>query len=93
MKTTNYICDMCKTSKSEEDLCQMRVSTKGIRIKEGGYYNELNVDICKECLEKKGFVINKRPGETEEEMEKKNSKTLESKLIEILDDLGVQFYE
>lgn len=93
MKTTNYICDICKTSKSEEDLCQMRVSTKGIRIKEGGYYNELNVDICKECLEKKGFVINKRLGETEEEIEKKNSKTLESKLIEILDDLGVQFYE
>lgn len=93
MKTTNYICDMCKTSKSEEDLCQMRVSTKGIRIKEGGYYNELNVDICKECLEKKGFVINKKSEESTEEIEKKNSKTLESKLIEILDDLGVQFYE
>jgi hypothetical protein len=93
MKTTNYICDMCKTSKSEEDLCQMRISTKGIRIKEGGYYNELNVDICKECLEKKGFIINKKTEESIEEIEKKNSKTLESKLIEILDDLGVQFYE
>lgn len=93
MKTTNYICDMCKTSKSEEDLCQMRISTKGIRIKEGSYYNELNVDICKECLEKKGFIINKKTEESIEEIEKKNSKTLESKLIEILDDLGVQFYE
>ena len=89
MQTTNYICDMCKTSKSKEDLCQMRVTTNGLKIKEGGYYNELNVDICKDCLEKKGFIINKKP----EEVAKKNSKTLESKLIEILDDLGVQFYE
>ena len=44
MKTTNYICDICKTSKSKEDLCQMRVSTNGLKINDGGYYNELNVE-------------------------------------------------
>lgn len=94
MQTTNYICDMCKTSKSKEDLCQMRVSTQGLKIKEGSYYNELKVDICKECLEKKGFIINpKTDTEKAEETEKKNSQILESKLIDILVDLGVQFYE
>lgn len=93
MKTTNYICDLCKTSKSEEDLCQMRVTTQGLKIKEGSYYNELNVDICKNCLEKKGFIINPKPEETEEDIKKKNSQVLENKLIEILEDLGVQFYE
>ena len=93
MKTTNYICDVCKTSKSKEDLCQMRVSTQGLKIKEGSYYNELNVDICRDCLEKKGFIVNAKPEQTTEEIEKKNSQTLESKLTDILEDLGVQFYE
>ncbi|MCI8655459.1 MAG: hypothetical protein HFJ48_06310 [Clostridia bacterium] len=93
MKTTNYICDICKTSKSKEDLCQMKVSTQGIKINEGSYYNELNVDICKECLEKKGFIINPKPEQTEEDIKKKNSQVLENKLIDILIDLGVQFYE
>lgn len=93
MQTTNYICDVCKTSKSKEDLCQMRVTTQGLKIKEGSYYNELNVDICKNCLEKKGFIINPKPEETEEDIKKKNSQVLENKLIEILEDLGVQFYE
>lgn len=93
MQTTNYICDVCKTSKSKEDLCQMRVTTQGLRIKEGSYYNELNVDICKDCLEKKGFIINPKPEQTEEDIKKKNSQVLENKLIEILEDLGVQFYE
>lgn len=93
MQTTNYICDICKTSKSQEDLCQMRVKTQGLKIKEGGYYHELNVDICKSCLEKKGFIINPKPEETEEEIAKRNSQTLESKLTDILEDLGVQFYE
>lgn len=93
MQTTNYICDICKTSKSKEDLCQMRVTTQGLKIKEGGYYNELNVDICKDCLEKKGFIINPKPEQTEEDIKKKNSQVLENKLIEILEDLGVQFYK
>lgn len=93
MQTTNYICDVCKTSKSQEDLCQMRVNTKGLKIKEGGYYNELNVDICKDCLEKKGFIINPKAEQTEEDIAKRNSQTLESKLTDILEDLGVQFYE
>lgn len=93
MKTTNYICDVCKTSKSKEDLCQMKVSTQGLKIKEGGYYNELNVDICRDCLEKKGFIVNAKPEQTTEEIEKRNSQTLESKLTDILEDLGVQFYE
>ncbi len=93
MQTTNYICDICKTSKSKEDLCQMRVTTQGLKIKEGSYHNELNVDICKDCLEKKGFIINPKPEETEEDIQRKNSQILENKIIDILSDLGVQFDE
>ncbi len=93
MKTTNYICDICKTSKSKDDLCQMEVTTQGLKITNGSYYTALKIDICKDCLEKKGFIINKKPEETEEEIKKKNSQVLENKLIDILENLGVQFYE
>ena len=93
MKTTNYICDMCKTSKSEEDLCQMSVETKGLKINKGTHYDPYKVDICRECIEKKGFIINPIPEQTAEEIKKKNSQVLENKLIDILEDLGVQFYE
>lgn len=93
MQTTIYQCDRCKQSKSQDDLCKIKVQTQGIRIKERGFYNELNVDICKDCLEKKGFIVNPKPELSNDDVENKNSKTLENKLLEILEDLGVQFYE
>lgn len=93
MITTNYICDICKISKSKQDLCQMKVSTEGLKIDKGNYYNSLAVDICKECLENKGFIINPKPEQTEEDIKKKNSQVLENKIIDILEDLGVLFYE
>lgn len=50
-------------------------------------------DICKSCLEKRNFIVNKREDKTEEEIQNINSKNLENKIIDILSDLGVQFYE
>lgn len=94
MQTTNYICDICKTSKSEKDLSNILVNTRGITISQNHYHADLKFDICKECLKKKGFVVNPIPEEkTKEEIEKANNKTLENKILEILEDLGVQFYE
>lgn len=93
MQTTIYQCDKCKQSKSQEDLCKINVKTEGIRIKERGFYSELKIDICKDCLEKKGFIINSKTELSNDEVAEKNSKTLENKLVEILEDLGVQFYE
>lgn len=94
MKTTNYICDRCKTSKSQEDLSQIKVNTRGITISRNHYHSDIEFDICKDCLKKKGFIVNPIPEEQdEEEVKKANNKTLENKLLEILEDLGVQFYE
>lgn len=93
MQTINYICDVCKTSKSKEDLCRIEVETLGIKISKGHHYDPLKIDICKDCLEKKGFIINPKPEETEEDIKRKNSQTLENKIVDILYDLGVQFDE
>ncbi len=54
MKTTNYICDICKTSKKSRRFMSNASNYEWIKkIKEGSYYTELNVDICKDCLEKR----------------------------------------
>ena len=59
MKTTNYICDVCTKSKSEDDLIAFKVNVTGLKIQGASGYNKnaLEKDICKSCLEKKGFVI------------------------------------
>ena len=93
MKTTIYQCDKCKQSKSQEDLSKICVTTRGITISSNHYHPEIEFDICKDCLEKEGFIVNPEPELSEEEIKKKNYKTLENKLLEILEDLGVQFYE
>lgn len=94
MKTEVYTCDICKQSKSISDLSSISVNTRGITISENKYHADLKFDICKECLKKHGFVVNpKDEDKTEEEAKSINKKTLESKLLDILDDLGVQFYE
>lgn len=93
MQTTVYQCDICKQSKSKEDLSTIRVGTRGITIKSNHYHADVEFDICKECLEKKGFIVNPKSELSQEEIENKNSKTLENKILEILEDLGVMFYE
>lgn len=91
METTVYTCDLCKKSKSQSDLSFIRVSTsRGIMLKAGS----TGIDICKDCLKNKGFVVEstgdyKEDGKTAQA----NSKNLESKLLDILEELGVSFYE
>lgn len=93
MQTTNYIGDICKTSKSKEDLSALYVKTRGITISPNKYHSDIGFDICQDCLKKKGFIVNPVPREQEEDAGKTNCKTLENKILEILEDLGVQFYE
>lgn len=93
MKTEVYTCDVCNKSKSKEDLSRISVQTEGIIIKGADRYSALKIDICKECLQSKGFVVDK-PDEMEiEEIQKRNEITLEDKLYDILEDLGVAFTE
>lgn len=89
VQTTVFTCDICKQSKSKGDLAKINVKTDGIRIK-GTSYSGLNIDICRDCLKKKGFVVEVKEGEGEQ-AEAQNRATLEEKLCDILMDLGVVF--
>lgn len=91
-KTTVYTCDICKQSKSDTDLAQIEVKTTGIKIKNCDRYSPLKIDICKSCLEKKGFIIEAKDME-EGTVEAKNKMTLEDKIYDILEDMGVAFQE
>lgn len=90
--TTVFTCDVCKQSKDEKDLAKIEVKTEGIRIKGLSKFNPLKIDICKECLKKKGFLVEfdeKNAGQAALH----NKETLEDKLNGILEDLGVSFVE
>lgn len=52
-------------------------------------YNPMKIDICKECLREKGFDVVRNYEQSAEN----NKKTLEDKLLKILEDLGVSFEE
>lgn len=91
METITHICDVCKESKSKTELARLEIRCNGLSFFDR--YTTLKVDICKSCLEKKNFTVNKREDKTEEEIQNTNSKNLENKIIDILSDLGVQFYE
>lgn len=91
-QTTVFTCDICKQSTSQAELSKIEVKTEGIRIKKCDRYAPLRIDICKDCLKKKGFLVEIKEDETEQ-AEMKNKATLEDKLYEILEDLGVAFTE
>ena len=93
MKTTTYICDKCKKSVGAEDLIEINFSANLIK-KPNGYYSSqpINKDICKKCLEEKGLIIEFNEEKYEQDL-KKNEKTIEDKILEFLEDLGVVFQE
>lgn len=92
-KTEVYTCDICKASKSSNDLAKITVKTDGIHMKNIGY-SGLIIDICPDCLKKKGFVIEEKPKKEDQELaEKQNKITLENKIYDFLSDMGVVFEE
>lgn len=99
MKTTTYICDICKQSVSSDDLISFEAALIGsVAFSDSrnlSYSNKsVHKDICKGCLEKFGFDITKHENrEDRESMQSKNAKTLESKFVDLLEDLGVAFVE
>ena len=93
MKTEVYTCDVCKQSKSKGDLCYMDVSTRGITLTENKFAPAKHFDICKDCLKKRGFVVSASTKEEAVEADRSNEKTLENKIIDILEALGVSFVE
>lgn len=91
-QTTVYTCDICKQSKDWSSLSKIEVKTEGIRIKGADRYNSLKIDICKDCLKRKGFAVEPKD-EDKEQVAAQNRVTLEDKLYDILEDLGVAFAE
>lgn len=94
MITKTFICDVCKKSVGETELKSLSISMKGV-IAPNGYASTQTVskDICKECLEKKGILSSVPDGQKYEDVNAKNNKSLEDKLMDILEDLGVAFAE
>lgn len=97
MITKTFICDKCKKSVGETDLRQISV-----KITKSGVpsYDRLNIsvdkDVCIDCLKKANIVTEMTPEEKEKkgaEIQAKNVKTVEDKLLELLEDLGVAFAE
>lgn len=93
MKTEVYTCDLCKCSKSPSDLSSISVTTRGITIRQNHFHPPVSIDICKDCLKAKGFVVNPVPTKDIERVGKQNENTLRDKLLDILEDLDVSFHE
>lgn len=93
MKTITYICDKCKKSVGAEDLIEIQFSANLIK-KPNGYHSlqTIKKDICKKCLEEKGLIVEFDQEKYEQDL-KKNKKTIEDKILEFLEDLGVAFQE
>lgn len=92
-QTTVFTCDICKQSKSKDDLAKITVKSEGIRMKGVGY-SGINIDVCPDCLKKKGFVVEQK--ETKQENDQtamQNKATLEDKIYDFLRDMGVLFEE
>ncbi|MEI1256022.1 hypothetical protein V8Q34_14885 [Blautia sp. JLR.GB0024] len=92
-KTEVYTCDICKQSKSRDDLAKITVRTEGIHIKNHVNYSGLQIDVCPDCLRKKGFVVEAKTKEEIEQAKKQNEVSLEDKIYDFLSDMGVVFTE
>lgn len=92
-RTEVYTCDICKQSKSKDDLAKIAVKSEGIRMKGVGYAG-IQIDICPDCLKRKGFVVEVKEDKLEnEQAAMQNKTTLEDKIYDILSDMGVMFEE
>jgi hypothetical protein len=104
MKTTVYTCDKCNESKSLEDIIAVdilyQIAPRGVcnhhTAPKSNTWERRTVkvskDICKACLDRFG-LLTEMPAQDRDEALKKNNKTLESKFINLLSDLGVMFEE
>lgn len=101
MITKTFICDVCKKSVGETELCQVEANVKVPRQDNcrsmksvSTKFANCDKDVCKDCLVKKGILIELSEDDKERANQvASNQKTLESKLIDILSDLGVLFEE
>lgn len=87
MRKYVFSCDICGKEKEGKELKQLEIKSRNINFNGNSYGR--NFDICTDCLIEKGFKLNSKENNESEH----NTKTLEVKIVEILQDLNVQFYE
>ena len=93
MKTINYICDKCKKSVEADELVAIGLTASFIRgLDNNLLINSAEKDICKTCLKEKGLLIESEQKTYSDDM-LHNDKIFETKMIEILEELGVAFLE
>lgn len=92
MEVVSHICDICKQTKTKEELIKLELC-QGFGSKVKMISNRIKIDICPDCLKKRGIVIEKTDNQTQEEVYTKNERTFKEKFIELLNDLDVSFYE
>ena len=92
-ETMVYTCDICKASKSKDALARIIVKSEGIKIK-AAICNGIRIDICRDCLKKKGFIVDFSEDQDEQmQASMKNKATLEDKIYDFLIEMGVVFQE
>lgn len=94
MTKTIYTCDICHQEKKQDELAKIELrSTGGINIKNSNNFfgGGRLLDICSDCLKKYGFDVEAKHDDEYKKQAEQNRKTLEDKLLDILEDLGVRF--
>ena len=98
MITKTFICDDCKASKAEEDLFTLNLSIE--KSEKSSRYlkcGSCKRDVCKDCLKKHGILTEADPNDIaakkEEQAANEKKCSVENKLVELLEYLGVAFTE
>ena len=96
MKTTTFICDVCKKSVGGSELFEVSANVL-IPKQPGGYSQSLvsdKKDVCRGCLREKGLIVEAPAGDEERnKVNARNQKTFENKFVELLEEIGVAFVE
>lgn len=88
MHKTVYTCDICKKEKEEKEIKNLGINSPDISFY-GSSYSK-NFEICTDCLKEKGVNFEPKPLKN---LAEENTKALGDKIVDILADLGVRFYE
>lgn len=94
MEVISHVCDICKQTKSKDDMVQLELMQRSkYTSKFKLMANDIKLDLCQDCLKKKGIIIERSEEQVEEDRLAHNEASFRDKFIELLVDCDVQFYE
>ena len=90
MIKTIRICDICGKEYTDKDACHIEAKASGTV---DSYFGK-GIDVCRSCLEKKGFsIIPKGDGSQLDLAKPPQGKTVGDLVLDVLEAAGVQFKE